>query len=54
MMILQGAFRGIRTPKAHSLHHDLNNLRAAQYLVMASLLAHRVEEAEIVVRADNE
>lgn len=46
MMVLQGVYRGIRSPKAHSLQHDLNALKAAQYLVMASLLARRVDEAE--------
>lgn len=45
MQILQGAFRGIRSPKAHSLNHDLTPQSAAQYLVFASLLARRVEAA---------
>ena len=35
-------------PKAHSLAHDLTQLTAAQYLVFASLLARRVEEAHLV------
>ncbi len=46
MMIMQGVYKGIRNPKAHSLSHDLTALKAAQYLVLASLLARRVEEAE--------
>jgi uncharacterized protein (TIGR02391 family) len=50
MMVMQGVFRGIRNPKAHSLQHDLNALKSAQYLVMASLLARRVGEAQL--RAD--
>jgi len=50
MMVMQGVFRGIRNPKAHSLQHDLNALKSAQYLVMASLLARRVDEAQL--RAD--
>jgi len=45
MLILQGVYRGIRNPRAHSLQHDLTALKAAQYLVLASLLARRVEEA---------
>jgi uncharacterized protein (TIGR02391 family) len=45
LQILQGAFLGIRNPKAHSLSHDLDQLKAAQYLVFASLLARRVDEA---------
>lgn len=45
MQIFNGAYQGIRNPKAHSLVHDLTELKAAQYLVFASLLARRVEEA---------
>ena len=48
MQIFMGAFLGIRNPKAHSLNHDLTPIKAAQYLVFASLLARRVEEATIV------
>jgi len=45
IQILTGAYTGIRNPKAHSLHHDLDNTKAAQYLVFASLLARRVSDA---------
>ncbi len=45
MQIFNGAYQGIRNPKAHSLDHDLTEQKAAQYLVFASLLARRVEEA---------
>lgn len=45
MQIFKGAYQGIRNPKAHTLTHDLNEMKAAQYLVLASLLARRVEEA---------
>ena len=45
LQILAGAYIGIRNPKAHSLHHDLDETKAAQYLVFASLLARRVSEA---------
>ncbi len=48
MQIFKGAYQGIRNPKAHSLMHDLTPIKAAQYLVFASLLARRVDEAEIV------
>ena len=48
MQIFQGAYRGIRNPKAHSLGHDLTDLKAAQYLVFASLLARRVHDARLV------
>jgi len=45
MQIYKGAYQGIRNPKAHSLTHDLTEIKAAQYLVFASLLARRIEEA---------
>jgi uncharacterized protein (TIGR02391 family) len=48
MQIFKGAFQGIRNPKAHSLANDLNEQKAAQYLVFASLLARRLDEAKIV------
>lgn len=48
MQILRGAFQGIRNPKAHSLANDLNEQKTAQYLVFASLLARRLDEAKIV------
>ena len=48
LQILQGAFWGIRNPKAHSLSTDLDKSKAAQYLVFASLLARRIDEAHVV------
>jgi uncharacterized protein (TIGR02391 family) len=45
MQILQGVYKGIRNPKSHSLVHDLNEEKAAQYLIFASLLARRVSES---------
>lgn len=45
MEMIGGAYTGIRNPKAHSLIHDLDNLKAAQYLVAISLLVRRVAEA---------
>ncbi|PJB73629.1 MAG: TIGR02391 family protein [Alphaproteobacteria bacterium CG_4_9_14_3_um_filter_47_13] len=48
MQIFKGAYQGIRNPKAHSLNHDLTEEKAAQYLVLASLLARRVEEATLI------
>lgn len=50
MQIFNGAYKGIRNPKAHSLSHDLTEIEAAQYLVFASLLARRIEEAEVIKR----
>jgi uncharacterized protein (TIGR02391 family) len=46
IQIFQGAYKGIRNPKAHTLQHDLNEHKAAQYLIFASLLARRIEEAK--------
>jgi uncharacterized protein (TIGR02391 family) len=45
LQILQGAFLGVRIPKAHSLESDLDQTSAAEYLVFASLLARRIAEA---------
>jgi uncharacterized protein (TIGR02391 family) len=47
IQIFQGAYLGIRNPKAHSLRTDLTIESAAQYLVFASLLARRVEAAKL-------
>lgn len=47
IQIFQGAYKGIRNPKAHSLEHDLTEQKAAQYLVFASLLARRIDEAQL-------
>jgi len=47
MQILVGAYLGIRNPKAHSLNHDLDSERTAQYLIFASLLARRIYEAKV-------
>ena len=46
IQVFQGAYKGIRNPKAHTLQHDLNEHKAAQYLIFASLLARRIEEAK--------
>lgn len=46
LQIFSGAYLGIRNPKAHSLVHDLDRNKAAQYLVFASLLARRIQEAQ--------
>ena len=48
IQILKGSFQGIRNPKAHSLTNDLTPLKTAQYLVFASLLARRVDEATVI------
>ncbi len=53
MQIFKGSFQGIRNPKAHSLTHNLTKLKAAQYLVFASLLARRVEEATVIKKEKN-
>lgn len=48
IQIFKGTYQGIRNPKAHSLTHDLTPLKAAQYLVFVSLLARRVDEANVI------
>jgi len=45
MEMIAGAYAGIRNPKAHTLVHDLDMTKAAQYLVTISLLVRRVAEA---------
>jgi uncharacterized protein (TIGR02391 family) len=50
LQILQGAYLGIRNPKAHSLLSDLDEQKALQYLVFASLLARRIEDAKRVAK----
>ena len=50
IQILQGAYLGIRNPKAHSLSTDLTQDATAQYLVFASLLARQIEESRVVKR----
>jgi uncharacterized protein (TIGR02391 family) len=45
MEMIAGAYTGIRNPKAHSLIHDLDMTKAAQYLVAISLFVRRVAEA---------
>jgi uncharacterized protein (TIGR02391 family) len=46
MLIMQGLYIGVRNPKAHSLQHDLNESKAAEYLILASLIMRRVADAE--------
>ena len=48
IQLFSGSYQGIRNPKAHSLNHDLTEIKASQYLVHASLLARRVSEAQAV------
>ncbi|MBV7259743.1 TIGR02391 family protein [Erythrobacter crassostreae] len=47
MEIYKGAYRGIRNPKAHSLVHDLDEMKVGQYLVFLSLLMRRLDEATL-------
>lgn len=54
MQIISGAFQGVRNPKAHSLQHDLDPIKAAQYLVFASLLARRISEGKKCERNETE
>src|SRR6266436_7433632 len=47
IQLLQGAYLGVRNPKAHSLDNDLDRVSAAQYMVFSSLLARRIEAATL-------
>ena len=46
VQILKGAYQAIRNPKAHSLSTDLDQSKAAEYLIFASHLARRIEQAK--------
>lgn len=48
IQLFNGSYQGIRNAKAHSLNHDLTEVKASQYLVHASLLARRVSEARVI------
>src|SRR3569833_2085661 len=45
VQILKGLYQGVRNPNSHTLNHDFDEREAAQHLVMASLLAQRIENA---------
>lgn len=45
MEILKGFYRGGRNAHSHSLIHNLDAIKAAQYLVLASLLMRRLIDA---------
>jgi uncharacterized protein (TIGR02391 family) len=46
MQLLQGAYKGIRNPQAHTTKHELNEIKAAQCLIFASLLAQSVADSK--------
>lgn len=48
IQLLQGAYLAIRNPGAHTLAHDLDERKARQLMVMASLFIRRVKEARSV------
>ncbi|MBK8904943.1 MAG: TIGR02391 family protein [Anaerolineaceae bacterium] len=47
MKLLEGTYWSVRNPKAHSLSVNPDKIVAAQNLIFASLLARRVENAEL-------
>lgn len=47
IQLLQGAYLAIRNPGAHTLVHDLDERKARQFMIMASLLIRRVKEARL-------
>jgi len=46
MQIFDGVYAGVRNVRAHALNHDVNERKLAQYLVMLSLLARRIDECQ--------
>lgn len=49
ILLLQGAFKGIRNPKAHTLNHQaISDQKAFEYLAFASLLTRRIEESKVI------
>lgn len=50
IQIVQGIYLGVRNPKAHTLEVQPTKEEAAQYLVFASLLARKVEQAVLIKR----
>jgi uncharacterized protein (TIGR02391 family) len=49
--IFMGAMQGIRNPKAHDLMAPVDEDRALEYLTLASLLMHRLDDAEKRLKA---
>jgi uncharacterized protein (TIGR02391 family) len=46
--LFMGMMRGVRDPKGHSEIQQRDSFRALQYLVVADLLARRIDEASLV------
>lgn len=46
IQLINGFYQGVRNPKAHTLNLSPSKNVAAQYMVFASLLCQRIEEAE--------
>ncbi|GAK56935.1 hypothetical protein U27_03899 [Candidatus Vecturithrix granuli] len=51
MMILQGLVRGVRNPTAHGFE-NITKSEAMQYLVFASLLANKIENATKISKSE--
>lgn len=45
MDMFKGFYRGVRNPKAHTLVHDLDAVKCGQHLIVASMLARRLDES---------
>ena len=46
--IFMGAMRGIRNPKGHDMIEQRDPERALEYLALASLLMHRLDDADVI------
>ena len=53
MFLFMGATVGIRNPKAHDIIDQADQIRALEYLALASLLARRVEESTLPPESGN-
>ncbi len=47
-LMVEGLYKGVRNPKAHTREGDFNEVNTTQYLVFISLLFRRLDEAKIV------
>jgi len=46
MSLLRGLYQGVRSPTVHTVEAQIDPTQAARYLVVASALAHMVDEAK--------
>jgi uncharacterized protein (TIGR02391 family) len=47
LKMIQGALQSIRNPNAHSIYTNISKIEAAQYLIFASILSKKIDQAKI-------